>query len=429
VSPGGRAVPPVGLTGLGQDPRRAISAAERAGFRLGVERTVAAVGADEWNAIAPNLYVSHGWLSVVEERPWADRAYVVARAQDGRPVAGLPLYLWDGRRPPIGPEPLSLFVEPLLRPASTADFAPVLLIGCHAGYRNELAFDPELPGEARATVLDAMLARADVYGAERGARTRAALFLTPRAVAELAPRLAGSTALVLWHPMTRLPLRHVASFDDYLAALRPGQRKTVRQEVNRFSRFGLSVATLSLGERLDDVSALIHNVQRRHATGETADDVAREFALQARHLDGPSRVFFCARERPLGCCVAYVWDGALYARAAGLAERRPTEERVYFNVVYYAPVRHAIESGLEEIWFGPGSYETKAGRGALLEPLWSAVSVGAGRELVDEAPAWNDWIRDRYFGLFGKDVPNRELWHDPEAVPGAPAPARATATA
>ncbi|MEV6942378.1 peptidogalycan biosysnthesis protein [Streptomyces sp. NPDC051172] len=166
-----------------------------------------------------------------------------------------------------------------------------------------------------------------------------------------------------------------------------GRRDSVKQEVKAFEAAGYTLTQAPLSECYAQAAGLLADTQKRYGHPFDLAVLTESFRLQSVAMGEKAQVLFAARpgERPVGFSLFYVHGDTLSVRAVGFDyERLVRGAAEYFNLVYYASVRIAVENGLR--WIHPGieSPDAKALRGARLRPLWlldvSEESVLAGHD-------------------------------------------------
>jgi len=383
------------------------------------------VDREEWTTLTEGLglYASYPYLRFAEhffaERAW----YVLCRAGD-RLVAALPAYDCAGATT-IGLEGLgpydyrSQFAD--LAPGRTggAEWYPGALGGTRTGYVTDVSVDGRLGERARDEAVQRVLARFSAEVRASGGHSEALMYLTPTAAAVV--RSAAPDASLLVSPFSAdayLPL-HFAGFDEYLSSL-PGQRRhTARRERRRFHELGLRITTARLGDHYEEVASLVRNVHHKHGQMDELGALLRWFSLQVEFVDEASVLFLCRDTggRLVGCSSFFVWNGGLYGRCVGFDYARlPARSYAYFNLVFYEPIRWALDAGLEMIHFGMAS-AAKAARGSRIRPSWSSVrpSSQRPRAFADSAAGWNMRILSAWrlqYADFASQL-SRADWNDP----------------
>lgn len=330
----------------------------------------------EWSALSAGhgLYAGAPWLRFLEADPSYDVWYVAARSPDGRLLGLMPVWLHSG-----GPRGgVDRFYDPRVLFAGAAEpspFTATLLLGGRAGYDTPLLVHSDLAADERAAVLAALVERARKLAGAWRADGLAALYLPSAEAGELAGAFGGAEPLITDADAV-IELDGLGSLQDYLAGLSRHRRQRIAREIREFDESRYRMRTGRLSEWVEVGARLVADLHRRHGHADTPELVAQHLALQAEHLDAFSHVIVCEHAgAAVGFLLAYEWEGAWYARAAGATDGLRGSSAALFNVVYYAAIRQALDRGIRRYHVGPGSLRTKVLRGARLEPRWSLVDV------------------------------------------------------
>jgi hypothetical protein len=209
----------------------------------------------------------------------------------------------------------------------------------------------------------------------------ALLYLTTGTATELAAAMAVSpllTDLSAW-----VPLADCATFDDYLARLSGHRSRRLRREIREFDRAGFTIRASTVEESAEVMAPLLAMHHARYGVAYTTEMFSHHLATTRGEDAG--QVLLCERMgNPVGGLLLYEWGDTWYARAVGITDELRT---VYFNLVYYEPIRRAIARGIERYVVGPGTLEAKVRRGAELEPRWS-ILLGPDTERLSST--WNE---------------------------------------
>ena len=368
------------------------------------------LGDDDWQAVTAGrgFYSSPRWLAFLEDDPWHDVWYVAVR--EGPALLGvLPVYLRSGP----GQAGADAFYDPatvLFEPAGVAGaeaWRPALLAGGRVGYETELLLRPGLTPGRRAEVLAAMTDRVARLGSAWGVDGTAFMYLTPAAAAELSPVLDAQPLLADVSAAVRLD--GCDTFDDYLGLLSGHRRRRIRHEMREFRRDGLSIRPGGLADNVDVLARLMAEHHGRYGLADDEKMLRVHLAAHAAHLGDLARLLLCCDGRTVvGGLLAYEWDGTWYARAVGLADGL---RGAYFELVYYEPIRLAVERGGTRYVVGPGTLDAKLNRGASLEVRWSLLtgSPRVAPALRTLTAVWNErqiphW-RQR-LGQLGQELPS-----------------------
>jgi predicted N-acyltransferase len=213
----------------------------------------------------------------------------------------------------------------------------------------------------------------------------ALMYLSAEDAAELAP-VTGARPM-LTTVSAGIPLDGCDTFDDYLAGLSAHRRRRIRSEVRDFASGGFTVRHVRLSEAVDRIAGLLAEHHGRYGLADTPTMLGAHFAQHAEHLDDLSHVLLCSDgATTVGALLIYEWDHVWYARAVGFADGLRGQSSAFFNLVYYLPIRAAIERGIRGYEVGPSTIGAKVKRGAVLTPKWSLL-IGAGDSIAD---TWND---------------------------------------
>jgi predicted N-acyltransferase len=317
---------------------------------------------DAWDALAGgNFYLSHGWLRVVEADSQPRPTYLAAWSPGGRLVGAVPVYLLDQAPGNRLSDPASVLGD---RPGANGWY-PALLAGTRIGYASSILADSGRPPDVQAAVVRALLDALTSYADGAGFGSSSLLYLNQAGAAQLAgvpgwPLVLSSAAAVL--PVTW------ASFEEYRH-----RRTNVRSDLKRFSGSGLEARLVTLGEVGPEAAPLAVNVQHKYGHQSSPVRQVRFFGDCAAALGDAALVFGCFDgSRLIGFSLAFRWQDTLYIRSAGFDYDLLPRQGEHFMVMYYEPIRYAIEQGLARVHFGTESFQAKVQRGCSLQPLWSA---------------------------------------------------------
>jgi predicted N-acyltransferase len=200
-----------------------------------------------------------------------------------------------------------------------------------------------------------------------------------------------------------------SSFDQYLASLPASTRTAARREIRRFHAAG-GVVEVRGPDALDERLAALHSgLQRRHGIEVSPDSVLAAFHKVRSTIGDVMRVFV-ARDATtvLGFVVVLEWHGELYGRQAGFVRDDDAGPRfVYFNTIYYAVIRYAIENRISRIEYSTESYDAKQRRGCSTTPLLAYVrsETTPPAELADYLRHYARGV-EVYLAAQGADLPH-----------------------
>lgn len=328
------------------------------------------VAADDWDRLSERggLYASHRFVAAIEETepaPGAPLEVYLCRDQD-RVVGALPV--WRGLPSDGGRYDPAAMLEPADQPQAAAGWDPFDCLGARTGYSNALRVDPDMPRERRVAVSNALLGAVLEDG-----KGRACVFpyLDGEGAADAVRAMPGAKA-VLTGADTVLDVPE-GGFEDYLGLLSSKRRTEVRREVAGFVKSGIQVELTTLAEASSQVVELLARRVTKYGGQADTDELAEILARYGRAF-GSDALVLLARDggRPVAYVSLYRWRSALYARSWGALET-DAQAAVYFNLVYYEPVRLAASLGIRRLHFGMLAYAAKVRRGARLDPRWSVL--------------------------------------------------------
>ncbi|MFC4008209.1 GNAT family N-acetyltransferase [Nonomuraea purpurea] len=177
-------------------------------------------------------------------------------------------------------------------------------------------------------------------------------------------------------------------WEAWLSSLGKRRREMVRREVRRFAEAGYEITDAPLSAWIDSAARLLASTEAKYGHHNHAASYVRLLTGQVKHLGTAGRVIICAppHEAPVGYALYYIHGDTLFIRSAGFDYPRLRNAAEYFNVVFYLPIKQAIEAGVSWVHAGIESTEAKAFRGAQLRPLW-LLDLSRRSVLEDQADA------------------------------------------
>jgi predicted N-acyltransferase len=168
-----------------------------------------------------------------------------------------------------------------------------------------------------------------------------------------------------------------ATFEDYLQHLKPKRRSKVRHEQRQLEAAGVSFEVRALDDRLiETIVPLELALYRKYGGGLAEDEVFALHRAVARCMPDRARVLTAEHGgRVRGFVVLIRWGSTLYARQGGFDYDFQGRLPLYFGVVFYAAVEHALATGMKRIEYGIGSAAAKASRGCHIRRQFGYVKV------------------------------------------------------
>jgi uncharacterized protein len=359
----------------------------------------------DWDGLVGDdgFYLCHDWLRYVASERFEQPRYLLSR-DDGGILRGA-LTVYRVRQAPNIRYRAEHFADLLGVEGDT------LIAGACRGYRSTLLLPS---GAGRQETLAALVASARTLAGQDGCAGIVLPFLTTAGLLEVA-------GLAPVRAAFEMPEAEILGCQGGLAGYAEGMsgkvRSRIRSDQARFAAAGWTMRERNLDDCWRDAAQLLFRLERKHDhTQRTLAQLEVQLAGQAKQLADRSTVFTCEDEKGIaGIAVFYRWRNTLYGRLAGFDYDRLRAGREYFNLVIYAPLELAGQTGAATVHLGPGSWEAKGYRGAVLRPLWSAFipasgASGPGLELINGAQM-REWIAD----IQHKSMRiNTEEWDAPE---------------
>lgn len=356
-------------------------------MRVDVASSLRSVDPAEWDGLqsAAGFYTSHTWLLGDEADPAAEVSYLTIRDGNGALIGALPCY-----RPRVtGNERYNL--RALLGRADVPRSRALVLAGARSGYRCDVLVSDRLT-PADASVVRTRLLREAAERAGRDDRQAVMLYLPANAYCQLAADVGGRGVPVGADATISLP---GGSFADWLGELPRKKRWSIRREVEAYDASGWRTEVVPLGTVINEVVPLLAALQHKHGALGDPRALTRLLARQEQAFGERAIVFAGRRDGKLGAfTLVYRHADGLDIRMAGQDyDLAPEASYAYFNVMYYAPIRHAYATGAAAVHLGVGSLRAKVLRGARLTSLWAlpigwdwpdGVAAGAVQRVTDE---------------------------------------------
>lgn len=202
---------------------------------------------------------------------------------------------------------------------------------------------------------------------------------------------------VFFYYGNRIDLSRFTAFEDYLRSLSKVWRKSVRREIRRFAKAGVTFRIVDdVSDFAEDLSRLYENTYSRYNVGSLALSADFWTTLSETHGSNAETLLAEHKGQIVGFSQLLTSDahgeminykgGRVYAPELG-------KTAFHFELLCYGPVRRAIELGCRTLWLGVASYQEKLHRGATQVPLYSYFWFPHRRDR---------WLLGRYLHECGK---------------------------
>lgn len=169
----------------------------------------------------------------------------------------------------------------------------------------------------------------------------------------------------------------VGGWDAYLASLPGKRRRRVLADARQLQASDVTSRMVPLSEcNLPELGRLEAQLMSKYGVDWSSQQtvVALESAIR-RFGDGVSVVLSEIHGTLVGFVVLHRWRDSWYTRQAGFSYDVPEHPPLYFETMYYRPIREAEGLGVKRIFFGSGSEEAKQSRGCILSRQYQYIKL------------------------------------------------------
>ena len=336
----------------------------------------------EWDELAQgDIPASHGWLRLIEETALTPLRCRCLLAREGTRLQAA-IFFWRQHRHDTQTNMDTFLYGRLSRLFRLLGLTvqPAFVAGQISGWRRTILFREDLSADARRSLLSRMLPFLET-AARAEHHTLCFRGIAPDD-AEVVDEFSSRNYLCTPDlPVCYLDIEW-QGFDGYLQALRrchPRTEKSIRYEISRFDRSGVTIA------RLEDpagVCGRLHAVVDSHyrrLNGRPFPFRPEFFGELKSRLGDKALVYTALRnDRIIGVLVMLRNDREAYLPIIGIDTEDVRKDAIYFNLAFNRPIREAIEAGLDRIYFGRLVYNTKIRRGCRLSDVNLYLRAGSG---------------------------------------------------
>ena len=189
-----------------------------------------------------------------------------------------------------------------------------------------------------------------------------------------------------------------SSFEDYLGSLESHKiRTTVRREIKKCRESGVSIAEEpDFGDFAETLANLHSSLFSKYNKGVESPRNASFFKGLSEYAKDKTRVFVAKRDdRIVGFSLSLQQKDTLDVHLCGFDyDAQLNTDFTYFNVVYYATIKLAIEEGIRRVHYSIKSERVKQKRGCKLEKTYSFIKCH--NRLV--RPLYKFYTKDKHVG-------------------------------
>jgi len=168
-----------------------------------------------------------------------------------------------------------------------------------------------------------------------------------------------------------LPLNYLniewSSFQDYkkfVSKVHPSMKKTIPGDINKSRKAGIEIRKLqNIEEHWERIFQLLKMNHDKH--NKKAFILKPDYILKLKNNFGNDAVFFTAFKgnEIVGVCIELKKNKEAALTRVGVDHDNSKKDLTYFNIVFYEPIKEAIESKIETIYCGNALYRMKSRRG------------------------------------------------------------------
>lgn len=358
-------------------------------YRVTVRDHITDIGRERWDTLkGPSYVFSYDWLRARSDFVRGRPRFFLVENSAGRPVLAVPAFLTDQTSHPSYDlarvlelddldeegadagtgDPSAVKRLRLILQTHVAEVRPSIVV-CAPALFGGARYDPMLTAEEQRAAAETVVAAVEAQAARDGASTVAWLYLLEGddPVLEAALQARGYTGTVTGAD-AHLTIKW-RSMEEYFASFPGNRRKAFPKEMSAFARAGVTVEVCG-AEALDrELAGLELQWRQKYGRIATLDETLGYYRGLREHVGKRLLVFVGRRDGKAVGFTTFLDDGSTWWARFGGSDYASGVPFNYFNIVFYHPIRVAIERGVGTIAFSRTAYETKRSRGCVLRNL------------------------------------------------------------
>lgn len=321
----------------------------------------------EWDKLAIDVYMSHGWLRIMEEAflDPVEHYYFLARA-NGKLLGAAVCHVHQ-QSPDVFTLDDSIFGR-FKNIATRFGFSilPSLICGPLRAYGQHFIFDGHLDPNERQIVASALFDELEREADRRHLSITFNNVMTgEQELLELLKNRSFSKTVNF--PLNYLEIRWKtpAGYRKLLS-----KRKLAR-EINRNRKEGVEIFQLDSVEPCKDRLHEILDENYMKYNGKPLP-VRNNFVSLCKKYLGSEAIVYVAEKRGdiVGTIIMFHRNAVAYVTDVGVDHRATGNDFTYFNLSYYRPVADAIDMDMKRIYYGTMMYQMKAQRGCTTTEIY-----------------------------------------------------------
>lgn len=164
------------------------------------------------------------------------------------------------------------------------------------------------------------------------------------------------------------------NFDEFLAPFKSEPRRRFKQEMRQAEKMGYRFDVLTNFEHLSAELERFYNATYNKYGEEHFHHPASFWTEVSRNVAPMMETIVAYRgDEPKGFVNLLKKGDQLWAYKVGRSEEGEKENPIYFNLVFYEPLRRAFELGSKHFWLSAGAVDAKRRRGARGHAIYSYI--------------------------------------------------------
>jgi predicted N-acyltransferase len=163
---------------------------------------------------------------------------------------------------------------------------------------------------------------------------------------------------------------HWNNFEDYLKGLDQKTRKNIKREIKKCKENGVKILEeREFGKISENLYTMQSNLFSKYNNGAKSPYTTTFIQKLSEHAKDKTKVFIAQKDGKLiGFSLSLMHQDVLDVFFCGFDyENQRNTDFAYFNLVYYEPIKFAIEKGFKRIHFRNGAEDVKLRRGCKQE--------------------------------------------------------------
>jgi predicted N-acyltransferase len=328
---------------------------------------ISEINKENWDRLAEdNIFLCYAWLKTFEEAAANPLLPYYITLRDGEEIIAASVCYFEKKKEnsrSIDNILLGRFIK--FKWIKNHSFLPAVMCGSKNGYGSHFLFSKELKENEIISLYDNMIGIIENIAEKNNSSVCFSNVMdNERALIQILSNRG-------YYETISLPLNYIdikwSSFDDYKKSVskeHPSMKKTIPRDINKNRKAGIEIKVLQNTEeheeRLFQLLKMNHDKYNIYSI-----TLKPDYILKLRENFGSDAVFFTASkgEDIVGVCIELKKNNKAALTRVGIDHEISKSDLTYFNIVFYEPIKNAIEKGIEKIYCGNAFYSMKGRRG------------------------------------------------------------------